>query len=59
MSLTRSKPYIDNDDDNSALVTRDDSGAFTGRKHQLCQSQAYTREFGEAVIKTFFGQQQQ
>jgi hypothetical protein len=53
-SLIRSKPSLAPSDD-SSLVTRDDSGAFTGQKQQLTQSQAYTREFGEAVISAFFG----
>ena len=52
--LIRMKPLLAPSDD-SSLVTRDDSGAFTGQKEQLFQSQAYTREFGEAVISAFFG----
>ena len=53
-SLIRSKPTLTPSND-SSLVTRDDSGAFTGQKEQLTQSQAYTREFGEALISAFFG----
>lgn len=54
-SLIRSKPSFLAPSDDSSLVTRDDSGSFTGQKQQLTQSQAYTREFGEAVISAFFG----
>eukprot|EP00438_Fugacium_kawagutii_P007886 Skav205128 [mRNA] locus=scaffold6207:1478:1813:- [translate_table: standard] len=53
-SLIRSKPVLTPHADLS-LVTRDASGAFTGQKEQLTHSQAYTREFGEALISAFFG----
>lgn len=53
-SLIRSKPTLTPHADFS-LVTRDASGAFTGQKKQLTQSQAYTREFAEALISAFFG----
>lgn len=52
--LIRSRPTLTPSVD-SSLVTRDGSGAFTGRKENLLQSQAYTREFGEALISAFFG----
>ena len=41
-SLIRSKPSFLAPSDDSSLVTRDDSGSFTGQKQQLTQSQAYT-----------------
>ena len=35
------------------LVSRDEHGAFTGDKVQLKESQAYSKQFGKAIIKAF------
>lgn len=43
----------------SGLVSRDNEGGFTGHKERLKESQAYSKEFGRAIVRAFLSHQQQ
>lgn len=55
-ALIRPRPTVTvtDDDGKEGLVTRSEDGAFTGNKQNLESSQAYTRQFGLAVVRALF-----
>jgi hypothetical protein len=52
-ALQRSRPAGFTQGQDEGLVSRDDQGGFTGDKERLKESQAYSKQFGRAIIQAF------
>ena len=58
-ALERNRPagVTQVEDEGDGLVTRDEQGGFTGDKARLKASQAYSKQFGRAIVHAFLSHQ--